>query len=91
MAAPRPGEIPCPSCSRPLPLPVEAVLSATPIVCGGCGLELTAERDASRDALDALGRWYDETAPARKAAAVAGPAEAPHIREARRRARRPRR
>ena len=91
MTAQRPGEIPCPSCSRPLALPVEAVLSGQAIVCGGCGLQLTAQRETSRKALNALGRWYEETAEARKAAAAAGPPEAPHVREADRRARRPRR
>ena len=91
MTAQRPGEIPCPSCSRPLALPVEAVLSGQAIVCAGCGLELMAQRETSRKALDALGRWYEETAEARKAASAARPPEAPHIEEAGRRARRPRR
>ncbi|WP_299398375.1 hypothetical protein [Pelagibius sp.] len=71
MTATQPGEIPCPSCSRPLPLPVAAVLSGQPIVCAGCGLELTAQRETSREALDALGRWYEETGAARDMAASA--------------------
>ena len=71
MTATQPGMIPCPSCSRPLALPIESVLTGRAIVCAGCGLELTAQRDASRDAMDALGNWYEETASARKAAASA--------------------
>lgn len=92
MAAPPPGEIPCPSCGQPLALPVEAVLAGRAIVCAGCGLELTAQRDASRQALDALGRWYSETAAARKAAVAGGaPGPQPKTEEASRRAGRPRR
>ena len=67
----QPGEIPCPSCGRMLPLPVAAVLSGQPIVCAGCGLELTAQRETSREALDSLGRWYEETGAARDMAASA--------------------
>ncbi len=92
MATPAPGEIPCPSCNRPLALPVEAVLAGRAIVCAGCGLQLTAERDASRQALDALGRWYSETAAARDAAVGgAEPGSQPGTEEASRRAGRPRR
>ena len=69
MTATQPGMIPCPSCSQPLALPIESVLTGRAIVCAGCGLELTAQRDASRGAMDALGRWYEETASAREAAA----------------------
>ena len=92
MSAPPPGEIPCPSCNQPLALPVEAVLAGRPIVCAGCGLELTAQREASQQALDTLGRWYGETAAAREAAvAGAAPVPQPKTEEASRRAGRPRR
>lgn len=78
MATPQPGMIPCPSCSQPLALPIESVLTGRAIVCAGCGLELTAQREASRDAMDALGNWYEETASARKAAvATQAPAANP--------------
>lgn len=80
MTATQPGMIPCPSCSLPLALPIESVLTGRAIVCAGCGLELTAQRDASRDAMDALGNWYEETASARKAAASAqAPAANPPV------------
>lgn len=65
MSATVPGKIPCPSCGAPLPLPVESVLSGTPIGCQFCGLELTVQKQASQDALAALGRWHEETADAR--------------------------
>ena len=92
MTATRPGEIPCPSCSQPLALPVEAVLTGQAIVCTACGLELTAQRDTSRDALDSLGRWYEETADARRAAAAGKTGNAwPDRGGASRRPRRPRR
>lgn len=55
------GQIPCPSCGQPLPLPIEAVLASRPIVCSGCGLELMAKRETSREALTELDRWYRET------------------------------
>ena len=71
MTAMQPGEIPCPSCGLALPLPIAAVLSGQPIVCAGCGLKLTAQRETSRDALNALGRWYEETGAARDMAASA--------------------
>lgn len=64
-----PGRIPCPDCGTPLALPIAAVLAGQPIVCAACGLELHVNRDDSAEALTALGRWYEETAPAR---AVAG-------------------
>ena len=89
MNAPHPGQIPCPSCSRPLVLPVTAVLTGEPIVCAGCGLELTTQRDASREALAALDRWHRDTTAARTAAVSGQPPEqAPRPS---RRARRPRR
>lgn len=69
MTALQPGRIPCPDCGQPLALPIEAVLAARPIVCAGCGLELQVNRDDSAAALDALGRWWSETAPARAVAA----------------------
>jgi hypothetical protein len=50
------------------------VLSGQPIVCAACGLELHVKREDSAEALSALGRWYEETAPAR-AAAGAVPAQ----------------
>ncbi|GAB4229359.1 MAG: hypothetical protein Tsb0032_36050 [Kiloniellaceae bacterium] len=71
-----PGQIPCPDCSRPLPLPVAAVLAGQPIVCAACGLELHVNRADSQGALAALGRWYAETAAARAAAAAAPSAPA---------------
>ncbi len=71
MTALQPGRIPCPDCGQPIALPIEAVLAARPIVCGGCGLELQVNRDDSAAALDALGRWWSDTAPARTAAAGA--------------------
>lgn len=66
-----PGRIPCPDCGRPLALPIAAVLSGQPIACAACGLELHVKREDSAEALAALGRWYEETAPARAAAAAA--------------------
>lgn len=68
MTALQPGRIPCPDCGQPLALPIEAVLAARPIVCAGCGLELLVNREDSAAALNALGRWWDETAPARSVA-----------------------
>lgn len=65
------GQIPCPDCGQALTLPIAAVLSGQPIVCTACGLELHAKREDSADALAALGRWYEETAPARAAAGAA--------------------
>jgi len=70
MTALPPGRIPCPDCGQPLALPIEAVLAARPIVCAGCGLELLVNRNDSTAALQALGRWWDETAPARTVADV---------------------
>lgn len=55
------GRIPCPECAEPLELPVESVLFGRPIPCSSCGLELTADSQASGAALDALSRWYAET------------------------------
>ncbi|MEO3428208.1 hypothetical protein AAFN88_05080 [Pelagibius sp. CAU 1746] len=66
-----PGRIPCPDCGQALALPIAAVLSGQPIVCAACGLELQAKREDSAEALAALGRWYEETATARAAAAGA--------------------
>jgi hypothetical protein len=57
-----------------LALPVEAVLAGQSIVCGACGLELQVNREESSEALAALGRWYEGTAPARAATAAAGSA-----------------
>lgn len=95
MSALPPGRIPCPDCGQPLALPIEAVLAGRPIACAGCGLELHVKREDSKMALAALGRWYDETAPAREAAATASPSPAePGPGEAEtsgRRGRRPRR
>ncbi|MGD8497952.1 MAG: hypothetical protein PVG82_03530 [Chromatiales bacterium] len=85
----QPGQIPCPSCQAPLALPIEAVLAGQPIVCQGCGLELTTEREASRDALEALGRWHAETRAAREAASSVSGSDG--AAEGRRRGRRPRR
>ncbi|WP_193367148.1 hypothetical protein [Pelagibius marinus] len=65
-----PGRIPCPDCGQTLALPIAAVLSGQPIVCAACGLELQVKREDSAEALAALGRWYEETAPARAAAAA---------------------
>jgi hypothetical protein len=93
MAELQPGRIPCPDCGQPLALPIEAVLAALPIVCAGCGLELQVNRQDSKDALASLGRWYEETAPARDAAAAGSPAAAAGLeaQEPGRRGRRPRR
>ncbi|MGD1879782.1 MAG: hypothetical protein ACFB13_20045 [Kiloniellaceae bacterium] len=90
MTALAPGRIPCPDCGQPLALPIEAVLAGRAIVCGGCGLELQVNREDSKMALAALGRWYDETAPAREAAAAASSAKSPTVPEGSGR-RRPRR
>ncbi|MEQ8355345.1 MAG: hypothetical protein RH942_07400 [Kiloniellaceae bacterium] len=68
----QPGRIPCPDCGFALALPIEAVLAGQAIVCVGCGLELHVHQEDSQAALAALGRWYQETAPARDAAATAG-------------------
>ena len=68
MTALQPGRIPCPECGQPMALPIEAVLAARPIVCAGCGLELLVNREDSAAALNALRRWWDETAPARTVA-----------------------
>ena len=74
-------------------LTVEAVLNGSPIVCAGCGLELKTKPGTSQAALDALGRWHEETRDAREQAApAAGSAAVPRPRHARRaRGRRPRR
>lgn len=61
MTAEQHGQIPCPSCGQGLLLPIEAVLASRPIVCSACGLELTSKREPSREALDGLARWYQET------------------------------
>ena len=68
MTALRPGRIPCPDCGNSLALPVEDVLAGRPIVCQACGLELHVAQEDSKMVLAALGRWYEETAPAREAA-----------------------
>lgn len=90
MTAPQPGRIPCPDCGQPLALPIEAVLTARPIVCAGCGMELLVNREDSAAALKALGRWWDETATARTVAeGAAGSAfDAPSPPGRRRRSRR---
>lgn len=93
MTALQPATIACPDCGRALALPIEAVLAGRPIVCAGCGLELHVNREDSKMALAALGRWYAETAPAREKAA-AGSAAAPDagaVATPGRRGRRPRR
>ena len=69
-------------------MPIEAVLDGTPIVCDGCGLEMTAERKGSDAALDALGRWYEETSEAR---AQSTPTDSTKTVARPRRGRRPRR
>ena len=89
MAEPQPGRIPCPDCGAALALPIATVLAGQPIVCADCGLELHVNQADSQSALAALGRWYEETAAAR-AAAAAGRAESdssvsrPHRRRPRR-------
>lgn len=72
MSTTRPGQIPCPDCGQPLPLPIESVLVGRPIICAGCGMELQVKSQDSKEALSALGRWYQETAPAREVAAESG-------------------
>jgi len=79
-----PGRIPCPDCGEALALPIAAVLSGQPIVCAACGLELQVKREDSAQALAALGRWYEETAPARAAAGAAHAQPAPSGRRRRR-------
>ncbi|NIA68355.1 hypothetical protein HBA54_07100 [Pelagibius litoralis] len=92
MTATQPGRIPCPACSQPLALPIEAVLTGQAIACAGCGLELTAQRETSHEALNALGRWYEETAEARTTAASGqASAAAGQTAKASRRVTRPRR
>jgi len=91
MTAMRPGQIPCPDCGLPLPLPIETVLAGQAIVCLGCGMELQVKREESQAALGALGRWYEETAPAREAAAASSAPGEPAAETTGRRARRPRR
>lgn len=91
MTALQPGRIPCPDCGQALELPIEAVLAARPIVCAGCGLELLVNRDDSAAALNALGRWWDETAPARTVAEASAVASADPSSPTGRRPRRPRR
>lgn len=66
------GQIPCPSCQATIALPVEDVLNGSAIVCTGCGLELKANTQTSRSALDALDRWYTETRDARAHSASNG-------------------
>lgn len=83
------GQIPCPSCGKPLVLPVEDVLASRPIVCSACGLELMTKREASREALNGLAHWYQETQTARTNAG-SSPAS-PATDGASRRPRRPRR
>lgn len=72
-----PGQIPCPDCGQALALPIAAVLSGQPIVCAACGLELHVKREDSAEALAALGRWYEETAPARAAGGAVSPQPKP--------------
>ncbi|MEQ9609080.1 MAG: hypothetical protein RLN99_15585 [Kiloniellaceae bacterium] len=76
MSTLQPGRIPCPDCGKPLALPIEAVLAGQPIACDACGLELQVKQEDSKMALAALGRWYDETAPARAVAATGSPSSA---------------
>ncbi len=82
-----PGQVPCPDCGQALALPIAAVLSGQPIVCAACGLELHVKREDSAEALAALGRWYEETAPARAAAVASAAAPQPEPRRRPRRSR----
>jgi predicted RNA-binding Zn-ribbon protein involved in translation (DUF1610 family) len=38
---------PCPECGRPIVVAIHQLLSPSPIVCPGCGLELTVAREQS--------------------------------------------
>jgi hypothetical protein len=48
-----PPGVPCPRCKTPIRLTLPKLLAGTPVFCSECGLELTLDRHASTDALDA--------------------------------------
>ncbi|MBZ5618747.1 MAG: hypothetical protein LAQ69_08500 [Acidobacteriia bacterium] len=48
-----PGMV-CPQCASRIVVTMEQLLAAAPIRCGNCGLELTVDREQSRDALQSL-------------------------------------
>lgn len=49
-----PPGVPCPRCRTPIRLTVQKLLAGTPVFCSDCGLQLTMDRQASSEALDAV-------------------------------------
>ncbi len=49
-----PPGVPCPKCRKPIRLSIEKLLAATPVYCSECGLQLTLDRQASAEGLDAV-------------------------------------
>ncbi|HET9598304.1 MAG TPA: hypothetical protein VFP65_22140 [Anaeromyxobacteraceae bacterium] len=48
-----PPGMPCPRCGKPIRLSIEKLLTATPVYCSDCGLQLVLDRRASAEGLDA--------------------------------------
>ncbi len=49
--------LPCPECTTPIVVEPTVLLSAAPISCPGCGLELQVNVEQSKGALDALSNY----------------------------------
>lgn len=61
MTASASAEVPCPFCGGAIALPIDAVLALRAIACASCGASLTVDPDRSRQALDRLRRWQQDT------------------------------
>ena len=46
--------MPCPTCGFRLVITMDQLLASTPLVCPGCGLQFTVNREESGAALEAL-------------------------------------
>lgn len=56
-----PPGVPCPRCKAAIRLTLPKLLAGTPVFCSECGLELTLDRKASTDALDAARELQEVT------------------------------
>lgn len=51
--------MPCPNCKAPIVIDAVVLLSAAPIECAACGLELKVNTEKSEDALNALSTYMN--------------------------------